>query len=960
MNKELFETRHIGTLGNDRELMLKEIGIDSIDKLVDLTIPEGIRLKNKLNIPDAMSEFEYLNAVKEIGAKNKVYKTYIGMGYYNTIVPPVIQRNVLENPGWYTAYTPYQAEIAQGRLESLLNFQTMVSDLTGMEIANASLLDESTAAAEAMSMLFNTRKRDQVKGNVVKFFVSEECFPQTIDVVKTRAKGFGIELVIGNHKEFTPTAEFFGALVQYPAANGEIHEYGNLATQLHELKAKLVVAADILSLALLTPPGEFGADVVVGTTQRFGVPMGFGGPHAAYFATSEEYKRNLPGRIIGVSKDRHGNNAMRMALQTREQHIRREKATSNICTAQALLANMAAMYAVYHGQAGIKRIATNVHSMTTWLAEGLELLDLEVQTINFFDTITVKTDSLEDVKAEALKNEINFFYENENTLQISLDETTRLEDVNAILAVFSNANSDSEDIISIDPEGEKEAISFDDNFKRNSEFLTHQVFNMYHTETDMMRYIKKLENRDMSLTHSMISLGSCTMKLNSASELMPITWSEFANIHPFVPNNQAEGYHQIIDELDEMLSEITGFDKVSMQPNSGAQGEFAGLMVIRAYHESRGDFNRDIMIIPASAHGTNPASAVMAGMKVVVTKCDDKGNIDVEDLRVNVEKHSENLAGVMITYPSTHGVFEASIIEITDLIHEHGGQVYMDGANMNAQVGLTSPGNIGADVCHLNLHKTFAIPHGGGGPGVGPIGVAKQLTPFLPGNPLIKTGGEQAITSISGAPFGSALILLISYGYIKMLGEEGIRKSTEHAILNANYIQARLKNDYDILYKGENGTVAHEMILDCRDFKTDTGIEVADIAKRLIDYGFHAPTVSFPVANTLMVEPTESESKPELDRFCDAMIAIRNEIREIEEGVYDKENNLLKNAPHILADVMEDKWPFAYPKKQAIMPLPYLNEFKFWAHVSRVDQGYGDRNLICSCPSIEEYAMEEA
>ena len=960
MNKELFETRHIGTLGNDRELMLKEIGIDSIDKLVDLTIPEGIRLKNKLNIPDAMSEFEYLNAVKEIGAKNKVYKTYIGMGYYNTIVPPVIQRNVLENPGWYTAYTPYQAEIAQGRLESLLNFQTMVSDLTGMEIANASLLDESTAAAEAMSMLFNTRKRDQVKGNVVKFFISEECFPQTIDVVKTRAKGFGIELVIGSHKEFTPTAEFFGALVQYPAANGEIHEYGNLATQLHELKAKLVVAADILSLALLTPPGEFGADVVVGTTQRFGVPMGFGGPHAAYFATSEEYKRNLPGRIIGVSKDRHGNNAMRMALQTREQHIRREKATSNICTAQALLANMAAMYAVYHGQAGIKRIATNVHSMTTWLVEGLELLDLEVQTINFFDTITVKTDSLEDVKAEALKNEINFFYENENTLQISLDETTRLEDVNAILAVFSNANSDSEDIISIDPEGEKEAISFDDNFKRNSEFLTHQVFNMYHTETDMMRYIKKLENRDMSLTHSMISLGSCTMKLNSASELMPITWSEFANIHPFVPNNQAEGYHQIIDELDEMLSEITGFDKVSMQPNSGAQGEFAGLMVIRAYHESRGDFNRDIMIIPASAHGTNPASAVMAGMKVVVTKCDDKGNIDVEDLRVNVEKHSENLAGVMITYPSTHGVFEASIIEITDLIHEHGGQVYMDGANMNAQVGLTSPGNIGADVCHLNLHKTFAIPHGGGGPGVGPIGVAKQLTPFLPGNPLIKTGGEQAITSISGAPFGSALILLISYGYIKMLGEEGIRKSTEHAILNANYIQARLKNDYDILYKGENGTVAHEMILDCRDFKTDTGIEVADIAKRLIDYGFHAPTVSFPVANTLMVEPTESESKPELDRFCDAMIAIRNEIREIEEGVYDKENNLLKNAPHILADVMEDKWPFAYPKKQAIMPLPYLNEFKFWAHVSRVDQGYGDRNLICSCPSIEEYAMEEA
>ncbi len=956
MNKELFETRHIGTLGNDKEMMLKEIGIDSVETLVDQTIPAAIRLKKNLTIPAALSEFEYLNLAKEIGAKNKVFRSYIGMGYYNTIVPPVIQRNVLENPGWYTAYTPYQAEIAQGRLESLLNFQTMVSDLTGMNIANASLLDESTAAAEAMSMLFNTRKRDQVKNNVIKFFVSQECFPQTIDVVKTRAKGFGIELIIGDHKEFIPSAEYFGALVQYPAANGEVHDYTELTESLHAHNAKIVVAADIMSLAILTPPGEWGADVVVGNTQRFGVPMGFGGPHAAYFATSEEYKRNLPGRIIGVSKDRHGNNALRMALQTREQHIRREKATSNICTAQALLANMAAMYAVYHGQKGIKRIATTIHSLTSTLASGLKEMGVDVQTKNFFDTLTISTSALAKVKEIALKQEMNFFYKSDTTLKLSLDETTSLKDVNEILALFAEATG----VNSVQIEKGEEAISFDSKFKRDTEFLTHAVFNMYHTETDMMRYIKKLENRDMSLTHSMISLGSCTMKLNSASELMPITWPEFANIHPFVPNNQAEGYHQVINELDEMLSEITGFDKVSMQPNSGAQGEYAGLMVIRAYHESRGDFNRNIMIIPSSAHGTNPASAVMAGMKVVVTKCDEKGNIDVEDLRINVEKHSENLAGAMITYPSTHGVFEASIIEITDLIHEHGGQVYMDGANMNAQVGLTSPGNIGADVCHLNLHKTFAIPHGGGGPGVGPIGVAKQLTPFLPGNPLIKTGGDHAITSISGAPFGSALILLISYAYIKMLGEEGIRKSTEHAILNANYIKARLEKHYGILYKGENGTVAHEMILDCREFKSELNVEVADIAKRLIDYGFHAPTVSFPVASTLMVEPTESESKAELDRFCDAMISIRNEIREIEEGVYGKENNLLKNAPHILSDVMEDNWQFAYPKKQAIMPLPYLNEFKFWAHVSRVDQGYGDRNLICSCPSIEEYALDEA
>ena len=950
MQNEKFESRHIGTL-SDKELMLKEIGVNSLDELINQTIPDGIRLKSDLNLPAALSEFEYLNEIQVIASKNKNYKSYIGLGYYGTILPPVIQRNVLENPGWYTAYTPYQAEIAQGRLEMLLNFQTVVSDLTGMEIANASLLDEGTSAAEAMIMFFNTRKRDAVKSNVNKFFVSEECFPQTIDVLRTRAKGFGIELEIGNHENFTATAEYFGALVQYPASNGEIYDYKSLAENLHEVNAKLVVAADILSLAILTPPGEWGADVVVGNTQRFGVPMGFGGPHAAYFATSESYKRNLPGRIIGVSKDRHGNNALRMALQTREQHIRREKATSNICTAQALLANIAASYAVYHGKEGIERIAKNVHSMTFSLAENLKKIGVNVLTTNFFDTLTIKTDDNSVIEKIAIENEINFYYEVNNQLKISLDETTSIEDLNAILFVFETAiNSDTTSVFDIEI-----GTFFDAKFKRTSDFLTHEVFQKYQTETEMMRYLKRLENRDLSLTHSMISLGSCTMKLNAASELMPITWAKFANVHPFTPINQVEGFLQMIDELDVYLSEITGFDKVSMQPNSGAQGEYAGLMVIKAYHESRGDANRTVMIIPSSAHGTNPASAVMAGMKVIVTKCDVQGNIDVNDLTEKVELHSENLAGVMITYPSTHGVYEASIIEITSLIHKHGGQVYMDGANMNAQVGLTSPGNIGADVCHLNLHKTFAIPHGGGGPGVGPIGVAKQLTPFLPGNPVIKTGGEKAISSISSAPFGSALILLISYGYIKMLGAEGLKKSTEHAILNANYMKERLKNHYATLYTGVNGMVAHEMILDCRDFRAKSGVEVGDIAKRLMDYGFHAPTVSFPVVNTLMVEPTESESKAELDRFCDAMISIKEEINDIEAGKYDRENNLLKNAPHTQTDLLAEKWEFAYSKKQAVMPIDYLSEFKYWPHVSRVDNGYGDRNLICSCIGIEAY-----
>jgi glycine dehydrogenase len=955
MSKELFKTRHIGTLGNDKNDMLKAIGVASVNELIEKTVPANIRLKNELNLANALTEYEYLNHIKEIGSKNKQYKNYIGLGYYNSITPSVILRNVLENPGWYTAYTPYQAEIAQGRLESLLNFQTMVSDLTGMEIANASLLDESTAGAEAMLMLFNSRKRDAVKRGADKFFVSEDLFPQTIDVLKTRANGIGIKLMVGNVDSFQITDAYFGAIVQYPSASGKVNNYSSFVKILNSVDAKLVVAADILSLALLTPPGEWGADVVVGNTQRFGVPVGFGGPHAAYFATKEEYKRNIPGRIIGVSKDRHGNMALRMALQTREQHIRRDKATSNICTAQALLANMAAMYAVYHGKEGIKNIAEQVHFKSNTLAKQLIGLGYKLNTTNFFDTFIVEGTNQFDIQKIALENEINFYYTDKGGISISIDETTSLTDINAIIAVFAQAkNAKQTTVTSLDTN-----LSFEAYFKRKTEYLTHEVFNKYHTETDMMRYIKRLENRDLSLTHSMIALGSCTMKLNAATELMPISWPEFANAHPYAPLDQAAGYIEMINQLDKDLSEITGFDKVTFQPNSGAQGEYAGLMVIKAYHESKGDYNRNIMLIPSSAHGTNPASAVMAGMKVVVVGCDRHGNIDVNDLKAKAEQHSENLSGLMITYPSTHGVFESSVIEITSIIHSHGGQVYMDGANMNAQVGLTSPGNIGADVCHLNLHKTFAIPHGGGGPGVGPIGVAKHLTKFLPGNPLVACGGESAISSISGAPYGSGLILLISYAYIKMLGADGLKQSTEHAILNANYLMARLEKHYPILYKGENGTVAHEMILDCRDFKNTSGVEVADMAKRLIDYGFHAPTVSFPVAGTLMIEPTESESKEELDRFADAMIKIKQEIDEIAAGKYDKENNLLKNAPHIQADAIADDWAFPYTRKEAVMPLDYLKEFKYWAHVSRVDNAYGDRNLMCSCPGIEEYQMEE-
>lgn len=954
MSRELFETRHIGTLGKEKQEMLQAIKSNSINDLIEQTVPSNIRLQKELQLSTPLSEFEYLQHIGEIGAKNELFKSYIGLGYYGTITPSVVLRNVLENPGWYTAYTPYQAEISQGRMESLLNFQTMVSDLTGMEIANASLLDEGTAAAEGMVMLYNSRKRDAVKNGVVKFFVANDSFPQTQDVLKTRASGIGIELVYGDAETFEPTSEYFGAFVQYPAASGIINNYKPLVQKLAQHNVKLVVAADILSLAVLTPPGEWGADVVVGNTQRFGVPLGFGGPHAAYFATKDEYKRNIPGRIIGVSKDRHGNPALRMALQTREQHIRRDKATSNICTAQALLANMAAMYAVYHGQEGIKNIAEQVHYKTATLAKALFELGYPAESNNVFDTLLIKTDNGEKIKELAEADGLNFFYK-DGFVQISMDETVAIKELNEILNVFANANGKSFDLLN----EITNQHSFEANFERTSEYLTNEVFNKYHTETEMMRYIKRLENRDISLTHSMISLGSCTMKLNAATQLMPITWPEFAFIHPYAPLNQAKGYLELIDELDKDLSQITGFAKMTFQPNSGAQGEYAGLMVIKAYHEDNGDFNRNIMLIPSSAHGTNPASAVMAGMKVVVVKCDGAGNIDVDDLNEKAEKHSENLAGLMITYPSTHGVFEASVIDITSTIHAHGGQVYMDGANMNAQVGLTSPGNIGADVCHLNLHKTFAIPHGGGGPGVGPIGVAKHLVPFLPGNPLVKVGGEKAISSISAAPFGSGLILLISYAYIKMLGAEGLKKSTEHAILNANYIKARLEGHYDVLYTGENGRVAHEMILDCRDFKKTAGVEVADIAKRLIDYGFHAPTVSFPVAGTLMIEPTESESKDELDRFSDAMISIRKEIADIEKGIFDKENNLIQNAPHIQEDVLADDWSFPYSRKEATMPMPYLKDFKYWAHVSRVDNAHGDRNLICTCPSIEEYDMEE-
>ncbi len=955
-----FAERHIGPRPSEMEEMLQKIGVDTLDELVAQTIPANICLDKSLDLPPALNESKLLDHMKALGKKNKNYRSYIGMGYYNTVLPGVIQRNILENPGWYTAYTPYQAEIAQGRLEALLNYQTMVTNLTGMEITNASLLDEGTAAAEAMILLYNARPRAKKKAGAMTFLVAEDCFPQTIDVLKSRAIPLGIELIINSHKDFQFKEEVFGCLVQYPAKYGEIHDYRTLVKQAKEVEAGVAVAADLLSLTLLTPPGEWGADVVVGTTQRFGIPMGYGGPHAAYFATKEANKRNMPGRIIGVTVDTQGKRALRMALQTREQHIKREKATSNICTAQVLLAVMAGMYGVYHGPKRLKKMAKRIHALAAKLSEGLTQLGYTQTNKNYFDTIHV---NIGDVNIDTLKvfaedAKTNFNYIDDKNLSISLDEKDNVQNINDILNVFAKScnHSDPEGLIQTVLSGDYlEADSFIPNgLYRESEYMQHEVFNTYHSETEMMRYIKRLENKDLSLNHSMIPLGSCTMKLNAASELFPLSWSEFGNIHPFVPSNQARGYHIMFHELEEALCEITGFDGMSLQPNSGAQGEYAGLMVIRAYHLSRGDSHRNICLIPASAHGTNPASAVMAGMKVVVTKCDEDGNIDVADLREKAEEHSDNLAALMITYPSTHGVFEESVMEVTDIIHQHGGQVYMDGANMNAQVGLTNPATIGADVCHLNLHKTFAIPHGGGGPGMGPIGVVEHLKPFLPGNPLVKTGGEQAISAISAAPWGSSLVLTISYAYIKMLGADGLTDSTKAAILNTNYMKECLKGEYDILYTGPHGRVAHEMIIDCRQFK-DHGIEVTDIAKRLMDYGYHAPTVSFPVAGTLMVEPTESESKAELDRFIEAMKSIRSEIEAVANGTADAENNVLKNAPHTVEIISADEWTRPYSRTYAAYPIEWVRNNKFWPSVSKVDDAYGDRNLVCACEPIESY-----
>ena len=946
MNTNSFQRRHIGPNNVEQAKMLATINAKNLEQLIDETVPDNILLRSPLDLEPAMSEYEYLGHIKELSEKNKVFKSYIGLGYNEAITPSVIQRNILENPGWYTAYTPYQAEIAQGRLEALLNYQTMICDLTGMELANASLLDEATAAAEAMTLLYDVRERAKKKAGAHKFFVSKEILPQTLSLLQTRSTPIGIELVIGNHEDFDFSDDFFGAILQYPGKLGQVFDYENFVAKANGNNIKVAVAADILSLVKLKAPGEFGASVVVGTTQRFGIPLGYGGPHAAFFATKEAYKRSIPGRIIGVTKDLNGKRALRMALQTREQHIKRERATSNICTAQVLLAVMAGMYSVFHGKNGIQFIADSVHHKTITLANTLSTIGIEQTNTSYFDTISVKADS-QKIKAIAEANKINFNYIDDRTLSISINETAGLKELNAIIAVFIEALNLNTTSISAIIEGN----AIPENAQRNTSFLENKIFNTYQSETDMMRYIKKLERKDLALNHSMISLGSCTMKLNAASEMLPLSNPQWGNIHPFVPLDQAEGYHAVLQKLEHQLNIVTGFAGTSLQPNSGAQGEFAGLMTIRAYHLSNNDAHRNICIIPASAHGTNPASAVMAGMKVVVTKTAENGNIDVDDLREKVALHSENLAALMVTYPSTHGVFESEIQNITKLIHDNGGQVYMDGANMNAQVGITNPATIGADVCHLNLHKTFAIPHGGGGPGVGPICVAPQLVPFLPSNPIIKTGGEHAITAISAAPWGSALACLISYGYITMLGSKGLTDSTKMAILNANYIKERLDGYYPTLYTGEKGRAAHEMIIDCRDFKNN-GIEVVDIAKRLMDYGFHAPTVSFPVGGTMMIEPTESESIAELDRFCDAMISIREEIK---NATKDDENNPLKNAPHTQEMLTSDDWTFPYTRKQAAFPLAYIEENKFWPTVRRVDDAYGDRNLICSCSPIEDY-----
>ena len=941
-----FSDRHIGINNLDKINMLEYVGSKSIKELISETIPENIRLKKEMNLKPALSESKYLSHIDKLGSKNKIYKSYIGLGYNEAIVPSVIKRNILENPSWYTAYTPYQAEIAQGRMEALLNYQTIICDLTGMQLANASLLDESTAAAEAMTMLFSLRNREQKKSNVCNFFVSKNTLPQTISLLETRAEPLGIQIEIGDFDQFNYDSSFYGCLMQYPGVYGSIENIEKHCSQAKNNNIKIVVAADLFSLCLLKKPSLFGADVVVGTSQRFGIPLGYGGPHAAYFATKDEYKRSVPGRIIGLTKDSDDDPALRMALQTREQHIKRDRATSNICTSQVLLAVMAGMYGVFHGPKGLKEIAINIHKKTAILERNLTKIGLKQHNKYFFDTLLLDGPT-DKIKKIAELNKINFNYINENKFSISLNETTSVKDVQKIVDTIAKALNI--DLFEIDLNNSTNR--FPDQLKRGSKFMDSEIFNKYHSETALMRYIKNLERKDLSLTHSMISLGSCTMKLNAASEMLPISWAKWNNIHPFVPLNQARGYQKLIKKLEKQLNEITGFSGTSLQPNSGAQGEYAGLMVIRAYLKSISQEHRNICLIPSSAHGTNPASAVMAGMKVVVVGTDKHGNINVDELKEKATHYKDNLAALMITYPSTHGVFESSIQEITETIHSNGGQVYMDGANMNAQVGLTNPFIIGADVCHLNLHKTFAIPHGGGGPGVGPICVAKHLVPFLPNNPIINVSSNESIKSISGAPWGSALACVISYGYISMLGAKGLRSSTEFAILNANYIKNRIENHYDILYTGEKGRAAHELIIDCRSFKSN-GIEVMDIAKRLIDYGFHAPTVSFPVPGTMMIEPTESENIEEINRFCDAMIHIRKEIDECAET---ETNNLLKNAPHTMKMIMQENWNYPYSRQKAAFPTSYVLENKFWPSVRRVDDAYGDRNLICTCEPIESY-----
>ena len=956
-----FARRHIGPNESETAEMLKVIGVGSMEELIDRTVPAAIRMKKALNLPDAMSESEYLHHIKELSLQNKVFRTYIGQGYYDTHTPAVILRNIFENPGWYTQYTPYQAEISQGRLESLLNFQTMVSDLTGLPIANASLLDEATAAAEAMAMFFNTLNRDHDHVTRPKFFVDKEIFPQTIDVLATRALPLNIELVSGDYKSFTPDELYFGAIVQYPNDKGSIEDYRSFIDQVHSVNAYVVMATDLLALTLLTPPGELGADAAVGSAQRLGVPLGYGGPHAGFFAAKDEFKRNIPGRIIGISVDANGNRALRMALQTREQHIKREKATSNICTAQALLANMAAMYAVFHGPQGLKEIAQRIAMLTQALSAELMKRGYNVINKTHFDTIAFNGD-VASIRPVAEKNELNFRYYNDNLIGISLDETTTIDDMFNIVYVIDSVKNKQKIDFSFDWNAKIDSIPF--YADRKSPYLQHEVFNRHHSETQMMRYIKSLENKDISLNTSMISLGSCTMKLNAAAEMIPLSWAHWAKIHPFAPIDQTQGYQAMIEELAAYLNEITAFDACSLQPNSGAQGEYAGLLVIKAYHESRGDHHRDVMLIPISAHGTNPASAVMAGMKVVVVKALENGYIDVEDLKAKAAQHTANLAGIMITYPSTYGVYEETVKEITAIVHQHGGQVYMDGANMNAQVGLTAPGLIGADVCHLNLHKTFAIPHGGGGPGMGPICVKQHLAKFLPGHVEVMSSGKSKLSNpgfitsgaVSAAPYGSASILLISYGYIRMLGTKGVREATEFAILNANYMRARLTGSYDVLYLGTNGTCAHEFIVDLRPFKRTAEVEAEDVAKRLMDYGFHAPTMSFPVPGTIMIEPTESEDKAELDRFCEALLSIRREIAAVEEGAMDKKNNVLKNAPHTQFTVISDKWDRPYSRESAAFPLYYVTHNKFWPSVARVNNTYGDRNLICTCEPTEAYA----